>query len=83
MQNELIDLMANEMKNKNTERIMMNGYFSVSGDETKDANNNSVFSVTIRTVNIYFDADKVLNGLCSIPNKKAVIISNLALVCIV
>ena len=70
MKNQLIELMANDVKNRNLDKIGSNECCGVSGDETADVSNNVMLSVVCRTVNIHFYTDEVLSGLHAISNKK-------------
>ena len=82
IQNELTCLMGNDVKNRNLDRIRKNGYFGVSGDETADVQNNSIFSIIYRTVDMHLEVDEVFSGFYVLGDKKSVTIANLMLVSI-
>ena len=77
MQNELMQLMAEDVKQRNISMVKKNGHYGVSADETSDVQNNSIFSLTCRTVNNELDVQEVFSGMHIVPNKKSETLANL------
>ena len=61
-------------------QIRENGCFGVSGDETADNQNQSMFAVTHRTVNKNLEIEEIFSGVHNVPNKKSETLTNTMLV---
>lgn len=80
IQNEIIGLIAKDVKERNLNKIRNNGYFGVSGDETADNQNQSMFAIIYRTVNNNLEIEEIFSGVHNVPNKKSETLTDTILV---
>ena len=64
------------MKNRNLQKVISNRFFSVSGNETTDVRNKSIFSLLHRTADDHLEVDEIFSGVYVIANKKSEIIAD-------
>ena len=76
IQNEIIHLMAEDVKRRNLEIIKKNIYFGMSSNEATDVANKSLLSVMHRTVNEKLEASELFSGFYNIPDKKSLTIAS-------
>ena len=80
IQNEIMCLIAEDVKERNMKKIRENGYFGVSVNETANNQNQSMFAATDRTVNKNLEIEEIFSGVHNVPNKKSETLTNTTLV---
>ena len=71
MQNEIIQCFADTVREVILSEIRRNAFFGMSGDETCDRNNQSIFAIVCRTANHLLEVKELFAGICVVKNKKA------------
>jgi len=71
IQNEIIDLIYSEVIQYHINVIKYNGPFSLSADEAITADNKTILSIVLRTVNENLSIEEYLIGIYRIDNLKS------------
>jgi len=75
--NEILDLMANEIRKKISSEIKAANYYALTIDETSDVSKLEQISICVRTVNEDLSISEYFMTFCNISNTKSETLHNL------